>query len=180
MVFTPQERRLLSLLVLFLAAGYLVTGLREAGLLRGEARVPAKVGQALAVAGDSGAGAPSDPAESTGLAGSGTREQRGGYPVDFGDGEGASEPRDPLASGYLDLNCADSLDLLALPGIGPALCGRILAERRARGRFSDLGELRAVRGIGPKRLEALAAYLKVLPPAGAEGEPVPLATCNRE
>jgi competence protein ComEA len=68
-----------------------------------------------------------------------------------------------LANGYLDLNAADSLSLVALPGVGPATAARILAYRRQHGRFARVEELGEVRGVGPKRLEQLRAFLRVVP-----------------
>jgi competence protein ComEA len=67
----------------------------------------------------------------------------------------------PFVEGYLDLNRADSLDLVRLPGIGPVMAGRILALRRAEGPFRTLDRLQAVEGIGPKRLERLRNFLTV-------------------
>jgi competence protein ComEA len=67
-----------------------------------------------------------------------------------------------FVDGYLDLNGADSLSLIALPGIGPALSGRIL-ERRRKQSFADLSELLDVKGIGPKRLARLRGYLAISP-----------------
>ncbi len=54
----------------------------------------------------------------------------------------------------VDLNAADSAALIALPGIGPALAGRILARRRAR-RFAAVDDLVEVKGIGPSTLDRL-------------------------
>jgi len=51
----------------------------------------------------------------------------------------------------IDVNRASPADLEALPGIGPVLAGRIAEYARERP-FSDLEELTAVRGIGPKKL----------------------------
>ena len=62
---------------------------------------------------------------------------------------------DPLR--FLSSAPPDSLDLL--PGIGPVLAARIVADRAARGPFTAWTELDRVRGIGPatiKRLEAAA------------------------
>lgn len=59
------------------------------------------------------------------------------------------------AADRVDLNRADEADLVTLPGIGPALAGRILAERERRGRFRSVDELLEVRGIGPATLERL-------------------------
>jgi competence protein ComEA len=65
----------------------------------------------------------------------------------------------PEAAGPVDLDRADSAALEALPGIGPALAGRIVAERTARGPFGTVRALDArVRGVGP----ALAARLAPL------------------
>lgn len=62
----------------------------------------------------------------------------------------------PPPSGPFDVNRAPADTLVFLPGIGPALSGRIIAEREARGPFRDLEDLQRVRGIGPK----LAAKLE--------------------
>jgi competence ComEA-like helix-hairpin-helix protein len=63
------------------------------------------------------------------------------------------------AQGRLDLNAADSSEILALTGVGPSLAGRLLAERRRRGRFQSLEQLLDVKGIGPKTLERLRPQL---------------------
>jgi competence protein ComEA len=47
------------------------------------------------------------------------------------------------------------MDLEGLPGVGPALAGRILAERERIGGFAQVEDLLAVRGIGPATLERL-------------------------
>lgn len=65
----------------------------------------------------------------------------------------------PFTGGLLDLNRADSLDLIALPGIGPALAGRILAARGAGGRFRALEDLQCVRGIGPQTIARLSGLV---------------------
>ena len=59
------------------------------------------------------------------------------------------------AEGRLDLNVADSTELVLLPGVGPALAGRILAARAGRGRFRSPQDLLEVRGIGEKTLAKL-------------------------
>lgn len=58
------------------------------------------------------------------------------------------------SSRTVDLNAADSAALMRLPGIGPALAGRILARRR-ESPFGSIGELVEVPGIGPATLERL-------------------------
>jgi competence protein ComEA len=57
--------------------------------------------------------------------------------------------------GRLDLNLADSTELVLLPGVGPALAGRILAARGRKGRFQSPRDLLEVRGIGEKTLAKL-------------------------
>jgi competence protein ComEA len=49
-----------------------------------------------------------------------------------------------------------------LPGIGPELAQRIVADRQARGPFRRVEDLRRVRGIGPKTLERMRVYLAPL------------------
>lgn len=63
--------------------------------------------------------------------------------------------------GVLDLNLAGADDLDELPGVGEVLAERILAHREEIGRFSDVGELRDVSGIGEKTFQELAPLVGV-------------------
>jgi competence ComEA-like helix-hairpin-helix protein len=53
------------------------------------------------------------------------------------------------------LNTGDAAALDALPGIGPVLSERIVTYREEHGAFVYLEELRNVKGIGEKRLQAI-------------------------
>lgn len=72
---------------------------------------------------------------------------------------------DPSAAGAtpgpLDLNAATETELDALPGIGPVLAARIVAWREAAGRFTRVGELAEVSGIGPRLLADLEPLVTV-------------------
>lgn len=57
--------------------------------------------------------------------------------------------------GFISLNRATSSQLETLPGIGPALAGRILAYREEIGSFASVDQLREVTGIGSKLFEQL-------------------------
>jgi|GEM_PF-2027871 DNA uptake protein and related DNA-binding proteins len=57
--------------------------------------------------------------------------------------------------GKLLLNQAPREKILELPGIGPVLADRILQYRSSNGSFRNVDELRQIKGIGVKRLEAL-------------------------
>lgn len=61
----------------------------------------------------------------------------------------------------LDLNTATADDLIALPRIGPALAGRILAFRSQNGPFRFVDDLLMVRGIGEKTLEGLRPLVHI-------------------
>lgn len=50
----------------------------------------------------------------------------------------------------LNVNRASADELALIPGIGPKLAQRIVEERARRSGFTDLSQLRAVRGLGPK------------------------------
>ncbi|HWV77832.1 MAG TPA: ComEA family DNA-binding protein [Isoptericola sp.] len=54
--------------------------------------------------------------------------------------------------GAVSLNSATAADLEVLPGIGPALAGRIVAWREENGPFTSVDELDEVSGIGPSVL----------------------------
>lgn len=53
------------------------------------------------------------------------------------------------APALININTADSATLEQLPGIGPALAGRIITYRESHGDFNSLEELASVSGIGP-------------------------------
>ena len=65
----------------------------------------------------------------------------------------------------VDLNTASADELDAVPGIGPALAGRIIAFRSENGPFQSVADLEAVRGIGPRSVERMAPHLRVDPGA---------------
>jgi competence protein ComEA len=59
--------------------------------------------------------------------------------------------RSPDGDGRVDVNTASERLLTTLPGVGPATAARIIAARP----FHRIDDLLRVRGIGPRRLEAL-------------------------
>jgi comEA protein len=61
----------------------------------------------------------------------------------------------------INLNTATSEELHQVPGIGPVTAEKILQMRKSYGAFKSVDDLRAVRGIGPKRLEKMRKYLTV-------------------
>src|SRR5258706_10569801 len=78
-------------------------------------------------------------------------------------------------SASIDIDRASAEELERLPGIGPALAARIIAERGAGGRFGGPDGLLRVRGIGPKTLARIRPYLT--PQRGEAGsQPEPAAS----
>ncbi|MCZ6836342.1 MAG: helix-hairpin-helix domain-containing protein, partial [Planctomycetota bacterium] len=53
----------------------------------------------------------------------------------------------------IDLNVASQSELSLLPGIGPSLAGRIAEDRKLRGPYDKVEDLRRVVGIGPRIVE---------------------------
>lgn len=74
---------------------------------------------------------------------------------------GASEPPGSLRSprGKVDVDRATLEELDALPGVGPALAERIIADRRAHGSFGSLEALDAVSGVGPTLIKRLSPHV---------------------
>lgn len=76
----------------------------------------------------------------------------------------------PLAANEtIDLDVADARQIERLPGVGPALARRIVADREANGPFGALAALDEVPGIGPAMLAGIQ------PHARFSGPPRPLA-----
>lgn len=64
-----------------------------------------------------------------------------------------------LFAGIVNVNTASAQQLEVLPGIGPATAGRIVESRVRQGRFRSLEDLDRVKGLGPKKLEALRGHV---------------------
>ena len=60
----------------------------------------------------------------------------------------------------LDLNTATEAELDDLPGLGPALAGRIIAWREEHGPFDTPEDVTQVEGIGPAIYEQIAPYIE--------------------
>ncbi len=61
----------------------------------------------------------------------------------------------------VQVNVADAQGMQGLPGVGPVIAERIVAYRKANGPFQNVEDLLAVEGIGPKKLEAMRAYVRL-------------------
>lgn len=81
-------------------------------------------------------------------------------------GEGAGNPEQQAGTeveadrrslrGPVDVDRATVEELDALPGIGPSLARRIVADRNANGAYGSLAALDGVSGIGPTLINRLA------------------------
>ena len=71
----------------------------------------------------------------------------------------------------IDLNVANIKELQELPGIGAVTAQRIIDLRQKSGRFHRVEDLLAVRGISPKKLDAMRKYITVAA-APVAGTPV--------
>ena len=63
--------------------------------------------------------------------------------------------------GRLSINRASENALKRLPGIGPRLARRIIRYRKTHGPFRRIGELRQVKGIGPRIIGRLKSLLRL-------------------
>ena len=61
--------------------------------------------------------------------------------------------------GKINVNTATPMELEALPGVGPAIAGRIVQQRLQQGPFRSLADLDRVKALGPKKLAALKDHV---------------------
>src|SRR5258706_10809947 len=90
--------------------------------------------------------------------------------VPRGSAPGAGVPRIPrdIPVGRIDPNRASAAEIIRLPGIGPSLAGRIVADRDRRGPFPTAEALPRVPGTGPKILARVRGYLSFPTANGAD------------
>lgn len=65
------------------------------------------------------------------------------------------------AEGSINLNTASIIELQRLPGVGPSTAQKILDYRHEHGGFASIDEMLAVKGIGPKKLDAMRKYVRL-------------------
>jgi competence ComEA-like helix-hairpin-helix protein len=73
----------------------------------------------------------------------------------------ANPPKPAAIAAKININTAGKPELELLPGVGPALAERIIAERTKGGAFKRVEDLGRVRGIGPKTIEQLRGHVVV-------------------
>jgi len=74
---------------------------------------------------------------------------------------GDAGPGGTSAGGPININTATVEQLDALPGVGPAIAGRIVDYREAYGAFSTIEEIMNVKGIGPATFEEIKERITV-------------------
>jgi len=62
-------------------------------------------------------------------------------------------------SGVVNINTASAEQLDLLPGVGPAVAGRIVEHRTKNGAFKSIEDLMLVKGIGEKSFEKMKPYV---------------------
>ena len=148
----------LAFVLISLLAGGCIRAWRRDHEVRFQELVEALVEQDLA-AGERAAGlAPPGISGGAGTA-EAAADAREGSAGRVGRSRRPSASADPLRAGALDVDRASVPEWIRLPGIGPSLAARIVADREARGPFGAPEGLLRVPGIGPKTLEKIRLFL---------------------
>ena len=69
----------------------------------------------------------------------------------------------------LDLNTAGAAEINTLPGVGPRLAERIVAERQTGGPFGSVDDVVRVSGIGPGIVERIRPFVVAEKSSNSEG-----------
>lgn len=59
----------------------------------------------------------------------------------------------------VNINTADEAELMLIPGIGEVTANRIIDYRNSHGSFSQISDIKNVRGIGDKKFEEIKDYI---------------------
>lgn len=78
----------------------------------------------------------------------------------------------PALTGTVNINTATPSELTLLPGIGPVKAAQIVALRQ-KGPFQSWEDLKKIRGLGAKRLEALRPHVRFTGPTTAKRSATP-------
>ena len=97
----------------------------------------------------------------SGVARPGWEAPAAGPPARAGTGTARGEPVPACGAGPVALNAATASQLDCLPGIGPALAARIVADRGAHGPYGRAEDLDRVPGIGKRLVERLRPMLRL-------------------
>jgi len=74
---------------------------------------------------------------------------------------GFAAAADKAPAGKVNINTASVEQLVALPGVGPALAARIVEHREKEGAFKAVEELMNIRGIGERSFQKLQPLVTV-------------------
>lgn len=80
----------------------------------------------------------------------------------------AQQIADVRDGGRVNVNAADAQTLQLLPGVGPVVSARVIADREANGPYPTLEAMTRVSGIGPRTIERITALAFAGPVSGTE------------
>ena len=91
-----------------------------------------------------------------------------------------SSKKQAPAPASIDMDRATEEELTRLPGVGPSLAARIVADRAARGPFGSIDGFQRVKGVGPSLAQRVQPYVTFsLPPRLSDTEMTPPGSRRR-